>query len=283
MIGDPSELVGESLSVRSYRTRPRGGPDVVGEATERRRLEQELRHTLSHDGFVLHYQPVVALASGTIIGGEALIRWPHRKRGMVAPGLFLPLAERSALGNHIGRWVLRTACTEAASWPGTAALAVNISPRHLADGALLEHVGDALELSGLAPERLRIELPESALLEVDAEGLFALAALRDRGIGVAFDNFGDGQASLNVLRRLPLTMLKLDRSLVRALPVDAAEAAIARAMLTAAHALGLEVIAAGIESEAQREFLAAAGCDQGQGHLFSEALTHTELAARLRR
>ncbi len=281
---DCSDLVVQSPPARfgGGRHRPRPAPETAGEATERRRLEQELRHTLSQDGFVLHYQPFIELRSGAMVGGEALIRWPHRKRGMVAPGLFLPIADRSALGTHIGGWVLRTACAEAATWPGGAIVTVNVSPRHLFDGALLEHVAEAVQISGLAPERLELELPEPALLDVDVDTLFTLSALRDRGIGLVFDNFGAGYGSLSVLRRLPLTGVKLDRSFVRSVPADPEAAAIVLALANSAHALGLQVIASGIESESQREFLAAIGCDLGQGHLFSQALTSSELATRLR-
>lgn len=248
---------------------------------ERRRLEQELRHALSQDGFVLNYQPSVQLASGTTVGGEALLRWPHRRRGLVAPGLFLPVAERSALATHIGGWVLRAACVEAATWPAKATVTVNVSPRHLADGALLEHLAEALHVSGLDSERLELDLPEPALLEAPEEVLLTLAALRDLGVAIAVDNFGSGYASLGVLRRLPLTAIKLDRSLIRTLPDDSDDAAIVRAVAESAHGLGLEVAAGGIETAAQRDFLAQVGCDQGQGHLFSQALSSADLRARL--
>lgn len=261
--------------------RRRVPPRAPDEAQEQRRLEQELRHTLSHDGFVLHYQPSILLASGATVGGEALIRWPHRKRGLVAPGLFLPVAERGPLGSHIGGWVLRTACVQAASWPDGASLAVNISPRHLADGALLGHVADALEASLLDPERLELEFPEPALLGASVDVLLSLAALRDLGVGIAFDNFGAGYASLGVLREVPLTAVKLDRSLIRSLPERLEEAAIVRAVVDSGHAFGLTVAASGIETAAQRQFLALLGCDRAQGHLFSEALSTGEMRARL--
>jgi EAL domain-containing protein (putative c-di-GMP-specific phosphodiesterase class I) len=220
MRGHSDNAVEDEPRARTPAGRYRTVSNVMGGAMERRRLEQELRHTLSLDGFVLHYQPLIVLASGAIAGGEALIRWLHRKRGMVAPGLFLPVAERGVLGSHIGGWVLRTACVEAATWPATTTIAVNVSPRHLGDGSLLEHVAEALQLSGLPAERL------AALLDVDLDVLLALAALRDLGIGIAFDNFGAGYASLGVLRQLPLTAVKLDRALVRSVPADGEDAAI---------------------------------------------------------
>jgi len=242
------------------------------EAAERRRLEQDLRRGLSEDGFELHYQPRVALGSGATVGAEALLRWPNRQRTGLSPARFLPLAERSSLGTNLGGWVLRRACVEAGSWPGAATVSVNISPRHLVDGAVLEHVGVALDASGLAPERLELELPEAVLLDAGVEVLLTLAALQDLGVGVALDNFGAGHASLGVPLRLPLTALKLDRSLIRALPYAAEDAAIVRALVDLAHALGLKVVATGLESGAQRSFLARIGCDEGQGHLVSAAL-----------
>jgi len=268
---------------RTRAARYRTTSSATGGVMERRRLEQELRHMLSLDGFVLHYQPRIVLASGAITGGEALIRWPHRKRGMVAPGLFLPVAERSALGSHIGGWVLRTACVEAATWPATATVAVNVSPRHLGAGSLLEHVAEALQVSSLAAERLELEIPEPALLDVDLDGLLTLAALRDLGIGIAFDNFGAGYASLGVLRQLPLTAVKLDQALIRSVAANREDAAIVGALAQIGHALGLKVIAAGIEAEVQRDFLRDLGCDEGQGHLFSQALTSKALYARFQR
>ena len=133
MPGHSDRAVSNAPGTKTRAGHSRSATAAMDESMERRRLEQELRHTLSQDGFVLHYQPQIALASGAIAGGEALLRWPHRKRGMVAPGLFLPIAERSALGSHIGGWVLRTACVEAATWPDSAVVAVNVSPRHLAE------------------------------------------------------------------------------------------------------------------------------------------------------
>jgi hypothetical protein len=162
-------------------------------------------------------------------------------------------------------------------------VAVNVSPRHLTGGALLEHVAEALQVSGLPAERLELEIPEPALLDADLDVLFTLAALRDLGIGIAFDNFGAGYASLGVLRKLPLTAVNLDRALIRSVPADREDAAIVRALVETGHALGLKVAAAGIEAGRQRDFLHSLGCDEGQGHLFSQALASEALRARLQR
>jgi len=280
-LADPAAQ--EELLQKSRSRRFRLAPEPGDEAMERRRLEQDLRHTLSQDAFILHYQPRVALTSGATSGAEALIRWPHRKRGMVSPALFLPVAERSALGTRIGGWVLRAACEEAARWPPAATLSVNVSARHLLDGALLEQMAAALDASGLEPERLELEIAESVLIAIGDDPLLTLSAIRDLGVGIALDNFGTGSASLNVLTRLPLTSLKLDRCMTRPVPRDREAAAIVRAVLDSGHALGLGVVAEGIETEAQRAFLAGIGCDEGQGHLFSQALPPAQVRERLRR
>ncbi len=239
-------------------------------AAERRRLERDLATALQRGAFLLHYQPRVVLATGAAIAAEALLRWPHRKQGMIPPAMFIPLAERSGQIIAIGEWVLRAACQQAAGWPPSWSLSVNVSPRQLEGGALLGQVSTALETSGLAPERLELELTESLLVDVDTDTLLLLSAVRDLGVGLALDDFGTGYASLAVLKRLPLTVMKLDRSLVRDLPADREDAAIVRAVIATGHALGLTVVAEGIESEAQRAFLAGSGCDEGQGYLFSQ-------------
>jgi EAL domain-containing protein (putative c-di-GMP-specific phosphodiesterase class I) len=256
--------------------------DARAEAAERRQLERDLRNAARQDGFVLHYQPQTSLASGRMAGVEALLRWPHRRRGMVPPGSFIPLAERSGLITEIGGWVLRTACREAVGWPDeTILLSVNVSARQIQDQALLGQVAAALDASGLSPERLELELTESMLIDINIDLLLGLAALRDLGIGLALDDFGTGYASLAMLRQLPLSTLKLDRSLVRGLPGNAEDAAIVRAVVETGHVLGLHVIAEGIETEAQRAFLAGIGCDAGQGHLFSRPLPLAQLRTLL--
>ncbi len=250
-------------------------------AAERRRLTQELRAAIEDESFIVHYQPRVALLSGAIVAAEALIRWPHRRRGLVSPGAFIPLAEQTGLITEIGGWCLRAACREAASWPGATSVSVNVSARQLREGSLIAQVARALGQSGLAPERLELELTESMLLDLNDDVLMVLGAMRDRGIGVALDDFGTGFASLGMLRQLPLSVMKLDRSLVRNLPHDPEDSQIVRAVVATGHALGLTVVGEGIETDAQRDFLAAIGTEQGQGYLFSRALDGPALRASL--
>lgn len=260
-------------------------PGARAEALERRRLAADLRRAVAAGEFVLHYQPRLSLATGATLGAEALLRWSHRRRGLLPPASFLPAAERSGLTSAIGGDVLRRACAEAVAWPDgpdtAPSVSVNIAARQVRDGVLLRQVTAALEGSGLPPHRLELELTETVALDGDAEMLLSLAALRDVGVGLSLDDFGTGYASLALLKRLPLTALKLDRSLVRELPASAEDAAIARAVIATGHALGLSIVAEGIETEAQRAFLAALGCDSGQGWLFSRALAPDALQAFL--
>jgi EAL domain-containing protein (putative c-di-GMP-specific phosphodiesterase class I) len=244
----------------------------LAERSHLRRLRRDLNAAAAQDGFTLHYQPRIALDSGAVTGGEALIRWPHSKRGLMAAGSFIPLAEQAGLITGIGGWVLRHACIAACDWAATVRVAVNVSARQLHDRALLGQLGAALAESGLAPERLEIELSEAILLDDDQDTLLALSAVRDLGVGLTLDDFGSGLASLSMLKRLPFEQLKLDRSLIRGLPEDGEDVAIVQAIVDAGHALGLAVVAEGVEGEAQRALLAAMGCDAAQGYLFSRPL-----------
>ena len=185
----------------------------------RRRLERDLRAAAAAGAFVLHFQPRLALHSGGVMANEALIRWPDRRRGMTPPGVFIPVAEKSDLINQIGAWVLTEACCEAAGW-GECRLSVNVSARQLQSGVLPVQLAMAFERSGLPPDRLELELTESMLMEGTTDTLLALSAIRDLGVGLALDDFGTGFASLSMLKRLPLTVMKLDRSLVRELPAN---------------------------------------------------------------
>lgn len=272
-----SHLSQDGQRAGPYRLMPNGR----AEAAEKRRLRRDLDAATRDDGFVLHYQPRLSLGTGELTGAEALIRWPHAKRGLIQPGSFIPLAESTGQITAIGGWVLRAACMEAAGWTRAATVSVNVSARQLADEALLQQVAQALLESELPPERLELELTESLLVDVSMDTLLTLSAIRDLGVGIALDDFGTGFASLAMLKRLPLTVMKLDRSMVRDLPQDREDAAIVRAIVQTGHALGLSVVAEGIETEQQRAFLSGTGCDEGQGYLFSHPLPADRLAERL--
>lgn len=225
---------------------------------------------------MLHYQPRLCLATGQIVANEALIRWPDRKQGLIPPSVFIPVAERSDLINLIGAWVLTEACQEAARWDGTR-VSVNVSARQLHSGVLPIQLAMAFEQSGLPPDRLELELTESLLVDSSTDTLLALSAIRDLGIGLALDDFGTGFASLSMLKRLPLTVMKLDRSLIGELPTSPEDAAIVRAMVETGRAMRLTTVAEGIETEGQRAYLSGIGCDEGQGYLFSHPLPAGQL------
>jgi EAL domain-containing protein (putative c-di-GMP-specific phosphodiesterase class I) len=269
-------------AIARHRSTDLDSDEARAEALDRRRLLQDLRNAVSAGGFALHYQPRVALATGTTIGAEAVIRWPHRRRGLISPDRFVPLAEQNGLIGAIGAWALRGGCAEAAGWANERlTLSINISPRQLQDAAFLSHVATAVENAGLPPECLELELTESTLLALDDDTLFLLSALRDMGVGLALDDFGTGYASLAMLRRLPLTTLKIDRSLVRDLPDNKEDAAIVRAVVGTTHAMGLTVTAEGIETEAQADFLTQIGTDDGQGNLFGRPVPADRLREQL--
>lgn len=252
----------------------------------RRRLERDLRAALAAGGLALHYQPRVALASGAIVAAEALLRWPHPRHGLISPATFIPIAERSDLVVAIGGYALAEACRDAMRWPAPGSgpaprISVNVAARQLAGGTLIAELTAALGDSGLDPERLELELAEKAIADIDIDTLFTLALARDLGVGLVLDRFGAEIASLAILKKLPLTAVKLDRRLVRALPGSADDAALVRAIATAAHALGLTVIAEGIERESQRGIVAELGSDEAQGYLFSPPEPAAALSTRL--
>lgn len=237
-----------------------------------RRSRRDLASALGRGGFVLHYQPRVVLANGRQSGLEALLRWPSRTHGMLTPRGFMPMAAEAGLVGAIGGWTLRAACLAAASWRSGLAVAVSISPEQMSEGLLADQIAAALEESGLAAESLELELSEAVALEQDAETLLVLAGLRDLGVGLVLDDFGALHGSLSALRRLPLTAVKLDGSLVRGVPEDREDTAVVRLTVEMARTLSLLVIAEGIETEAQRQCLAAMGCQEGQGYLFGAPL-----------
>ncbi|MCC9596180.1 bifunctional diguanylate cyclase/phosphodiesterase [Rubrivivax sp. JA1055] len=238
------------------------------ELQRRRRLGAELRDALAADALVLHFQPLMDAASGRIVGYEALARWPHAERGWVPPASFIPLAEQTGLIEDLGAWVLRAACREAARWPAPLSVAVNLSPAQFRrDGGIAEVVAEALRDSGLAPERLELEITESLLMARTEPVLRALRELRGLGVSIAMDDFGTGYSSLAHLWRFPLDRVKLDREFTHSLADDAKVGVIVGSVVSMAHALGMHVTAEGVETEAQRQALAAHGCDVLQGFL----------------
>ena len=248
---------------------------------ERRRLELDLRAALALEQFELFYQPLVNATSGVVGGFEALLRWQHPERGLVSPAVFIPMAEEIGLIGAIGGWVLRTACAEAATWPGNVRVAVNLSPVQFRDRSLPALVADALADSGLAPQRLELEITESLLLSDDEAVLSMLHEMRAMGARISMDDFGTGYSSLSYLRRFPFDKIKIDQSFVRGLSDEADCAAIVRAVVGLGRSLGMAVNAEGVETAAQLAALRAEGCGEVQGYLFSRPRPARDVRAML--
>jgi diguanylate cyclase (GGDEF)-like protein len=256
-------------------------------ARERMGLELDLRNAIAHGDFVLHYQPVVALADGRIIEVEALVRWKHAERGLLYPADFIALTEETGLIVSLGRFVLREACQQLAAWqaadPSAAPLsmAVNLSARQLQQPTLVEDVARALEETGIEPSALRLEITETAVMHDASSTLGKLEALKKLGVGLAIDDFGTGYSSLGYLKRFPVDTLKIDRSFVKGIGRDMEDTAIVRAVITVAKSLGLSVTAEGIEDEEQLAELRALGCERGQGYYFARPVEGDQIPALL--
>jgi diguanylate cyclase (GGDEF)-like protein len=245
---------------------------------ERRALEQDLREALATGQLRLHYQPQVNLASGRVVGLEALLRWDHPLRGRVMPDRFIPLAEEIGLLSRIGEWVLKEACAVAMRWPGLR-MAVNISAHQFQAADFLRAVRLALEETGLPAQRLEIEITEGVLLTDTERTLATLEALHGMGVSVAMDDFGTGYSSLGYLHKFRFDKIKIDRSFVATLAHDPQAVAIVRAMIGITHALGLRCNAEGVETAVQAALLRAEGCTEAQGYLYGRAVPEAELAA----
>lgn len=277
----PEDLVQRcELAMHRAKARGRARYDVLSDAGEhqavdRLRVVNELRAGLRRGELVLHYQPLVELDTGRVVGAEALVRWQHPERGLLGPEEFIGLAEESGLIRELGAWVLRTACTEVVeearrrSGEGPVLqIAVNLSTQQLADPGLSDLVASVLADTGIAPQRLMLEVTETALLADTAAALTELDELRRLGVQIALDDFGTGFSSLTYLKRFPLHELKIDRSFVAELSIDPASDAIVASVIHLARAIGLSVVAEGVETEQQRRGLLQLGCTLGQGYLF---------------
>ena len=247
-------------------------PDMQAVVTARAAMNADLRTAVREGQFILHYQPQVD-REGRVTGAEALVRWQHPQRGMVAPAEFIPQAEDNGLILPLGHWVLETACNQLLEWATQAEMAhltvaVNVSSRQFRQKDFVEQVLAVLNVTGANPRKLKLELTESLLLHDMDDIIEKMAALKVEGVSFSLDDFGTGYSSLSYLKRLPLGQLKIDQSFVRDILTDSNDAAIARTIIALGQSLGLAVIAEGVETEAQREFLASHGCHAYQGYLF---------------
>ena len=246
-------------------------------AKDRRQLEIDLRSALATESIEVHYQPLVDLQTNQIVGCEALARWNHPERGHVSPAKFIPVAEQSGLIEELGEYVLRIACKEAATWPKTMKLAVNVSPEQFKSDGLALKVVTALAQSGLSPNRLELEITEAVLIGDDEQALKVLHELRSIGIRVALDDFGTGYSSLSYLRRFPFDKIKIDRSFVKGLTEEDSSSSIVRAVVAMATEHQMITTAEGVETEQQRDILRNLNCDEMQGFLFSPARPGVEI------
>ncbi|MGE7417953.1 putative bifunctional diguanylate cyclase/phosphodiesterase, partial [Methylobacterium tarhaniae] len=227
----------------------------------------DLRHAVERGELRVVYQPQMAIDSGTVVGFEALLRWHHPERGTVPPDLFIPISEETGSILGIGEWVLRESCREAASWDNPLRIAVNVSAVQLHAPGFAELVHEVLFTTGLAPARLELEITETALVRDPVRALATLRRIKALGVRIAMDDFGTGYSSLSNLRAFPFDKIKIDRSFIRAVDVNRETAAIMRAVLGLGRGLGLPVLAEGVETKAELDFLGAEACHEAQGYL----------------
>jgi diguanylate cyclase (GGDEF)-like protein len=286
---DPDDLLAHAEAAM-YQAKRRGGfgVETFGESLrievlDRMATEHSLHRALERSELLLHYQPVVEVRGATTVGVEALIRWEHPDQGLVSPGRFIPVAEESGLIIPIGAWVLEQACHQLRDWHHRdlggpeGSVEVNLSARQIDDPQIVATIEEILTRTGLPPHHLTLEITESALMKDAAAALVVLRALKDLGVLLAIDDFGTGYSSLSYLQRFPLDVLKVDRMFVQELGRDGGGDEIVSAVITLAHALGLEVVAEGVETTGQLEILRSLGCDFAQGFLFSRPVPASEL------
>jgi diguanylate cyclase (GGDEF)-like protein/PAS domain S-box-containing protein len=281
--GRSAEPLLANADAAMYRAKERGRntfqfytADLNARATERLKLEYALHRALSQSEFELWYQPKVELANGRLHGAEALLRWRHPELGLVSPAVFIPIAEESSLMAGIGEWVLNTACSDVRRWveAGLFAgrMAVNLSGRQFKFANIAEQVQGILQRSGLDSRWLELEVTESVAMDEERGMVEVLKQLRTLGLQLAIDDFGTGYSSLSYLKRLPVQVLKIDQSFVAGLPGNADDGAITSAIVSIAKSLGLKVVAEGVETVEQQQFLAGLGCEYGQGYLFGKPM-----------
>ena len=258
-------------------------PDIKTQSIEKLVLETNLRYALELNQFLLHYQPKICVATGAINGVEALLRWVHPELGELPPMKFIPLAEETGLIIPIGRWALRNACAQSVAWQREGlpqiSIAVNLSPRQFQDEHLLRDLDDILQETGLAPGLLQLEITESMVMQNVERAIRTLDAIQSRGIRLAIDDFGTGYSSMSLMKQFPIDTIKIDRSFVRDLATNHEDRAIATAIISMGKALGLTVVAEGVETTEQHHFLREGSCDELQGFLFSKPVPAHEIPA----
>jgi diguanylate cyclase (GGDEF)-like protein len=288
--GGDADLLMKNADMALYRSKADGrgrycffAPEMEARMQARRTLDLDMRKGLTEGEFRIYYQPLMNMASRSISGFEALLRWVHPLRGLVSPADFIPLAEEIGFIVPLGDWVLRRACADAAGWPANLKVAVNLSPVQFGGKSLVEDVADALACSGLEPHRLELEITETAMLENTDVVLASLHRLRDLGVGIALDDFGTGYSSLSYLLRFPFAKVKIDRSFVNGLGKRGEHDTIVAAVVDLCSRLGMATTAEGVETTAQLLRLEALHCDEAQGYLFSKPHPADQVHATLKR
>jgi diguanylate cyclase (GGDEF)-like protein/PAS domain S-box-containing protein len=291
--GDEADDLMRNADLAMYRAKATGKgrcvpfePSMHVAVMERMALENDLRHAVERDELVLHYQPIIDLDTGAAVGVEALLRWQHPRLGLVPPGEFIAVAEESGLIVPIGRWVLEEACRQVRRWENAGAqrvrMSVNLSARQLSAPRTAEHVARTLRQTGVEPGQLVLEITESVLVDDADRTIAKLHLLRELGVKLAIDDFGTGYSSLSYLRRLPVNVLKIDRSFVSGVGSEGDLAALSNAVVDLGRSLGMETVAEGIEELDQLVRLRAMGCSLGQGYYFSRPKPADEIAPLLR-
>jgi diguanylate cyclase (GGDEF)-like protein len=286
--GVESQTLLKAADVAMYRAKELGrnnflryAPSMNVHTLERLELESDLRHALEREELLLHYQPIVETATGMITGTEALLRWKHPLRGLIAPSVFIPLAEETGLIVPIGEWVLASACARNKAWQDQGltnlTISVNLSARQFGDPMLLENLIRIISASRLDPASLELEITESMVMSHGASAVAVLENFKSIGVNIAIDDFGTGYSSLAYLKRFPIDTLKVDRSFIRDIPSDSSDMKITRAIIALAHGLKLKVVAEGVETADQLKFLLAHHCDSVQGYFLHRPLPEAEL------
>jgi diguanylate cyclase (GGDEF)-like protein/PAS domain S-box-containing protein len=260
-------------------------PLLRAQAQTRRGLQSELRRAFDENEFELHFQPQIRLADDAVVGAEALLRWRHPQRGLIGPGAFIQTLAESSLAPAVGAWIIRDACAKTAAWRAMGLslnrISVNLFPAQCRDGSLTMDIEDALRASGLPADILELEITETIALQND-DAITPLQELHERGIKLAFDDFGTGYASLSYLTKFPVSRIKIDRGFIAKVADDGENAAIVRSLIAMAHNLRLGIVAEGVETEAQARFLLGEECEEAQGFLYAKPLSAPEFEAYLR-
>lgn len=252
---------------------------MLEQQRERRQVEIDLHRAVANMEFEVFYQPILDVNTRKITAFEALLRWPHKTRGMMSPETFIPLAEETGLITQLGAWVLRRACEEAMTWPDHIGISVNLSPIQFESPSLLPTIVNTLAATGLAPHRLELEITETALLGTEGKNIRILEAIRELGVRVSVDDFGTGYSSLAYLRNFRFDKIKIDRRFIQGLRENEPDAAIVRSIIMLSQNIGVGTTAEGIETEDQLSSVASEGCTLGQGYLFSRPLTAEDASA----